>query len=112
MATLPTSPSLLSATEAEFQTLVIDYAHLMGWRVAHFRPAQSRSGKWSTPMQGDPGFPDLVLARRGSDTLFVELKSEKGVVSPSQWAWFDAVSDDYYIWRPSDWPEIQKILGR
>ncbi len=108
-STLTTSPSLLSATEAEFQTLVIDYAHLMGWRVAHFRPAQSRSGKWSTAMQGDPGFPDLVLARDGV-VILAELKSEKGQLSASQLQW--SIVADALVWRPSDWPEIQKILSR
>ena len=110
--TLATSPNLLlTATEAEFQTLVIDYAHLMKWRVAHFRPAQTGKG-WRTAMQGDPGFFDLVLARPGHVTLFVELKSEKGQMTPAQWAWVDAVNGDAEIWRPSDWPEIQKTLAR
>ena len=113
---MTTSPNLLlSATEAEFQTLVIDYAHLMGWRVAHFRPAQTGKG-WRTAMQGDPGFFDLVLARNGQ-VIFAELKSEKGVMTGAQWAWYHAVKDHAiavyaHIWRPSDWPEIQKILGR
>ena len=110
---MTTTSTLLSATEAEFQTLVIDYAHLMGWRVAHFRPAQTGKG-WRTPMQGDPGFFDLVLARDGW-IIFAELKSEKGQMTPQQWAWYDAVTDDgatAVIWRPSDWSDVQKILGR
>jgi len=108
---LTTSPNmLLSATEAEFQTLVIDYAHLMKWRVAHFRPAQTGKG-WRPALQGDPGFFDLVLARDGT-VILAELKSEKGQMTPPQWAWVDAVNGDAEIWRPSDWPEIQKILAR
>ena len=107
---MTTSPNtLLSATEAEFQTLVIDYAHLMGWQVMHSRPAQSQSGKWSTPIQGDPGFPDLVLAR-GKVVILAELKAEKGQPSPPQIQWWLAADSE--IWRPSDWSEIQKKLGR
>ena len=106
---MTTSPNLLlSATEAEFQTLVIDYAHLMGWRVAHFRPAQTGKG-WRTAMQGDPGFPDLVLARNGV-VILAELKSEKGQLSASQLQW--SIVADALVWRPSDWSDVQKILGR
>ncbi len=105
---MTTSPSLLSATEAEFQTLVIDYAHLMKWRVAHFRPAQTGKG-WRTAMEGDPGFPDLVLARDGV-VILAELKSEKGQLSASQLQW--SIVADALVWRPSDWPEIQKLLAR
>jgi hypothetical protein len=107
---LTTSPSLLlTATEAEFQALVIDYAHMRGWMVAHFRPSQNARGKWSTPMQGDKGCPDLVLARNG-ETLLVELKSEKGRVSPDQQKWVDAGGGWVAVWRPSDWPMIQRRL--
>ena len=105
---MTTSPSLLSATEAEFQTLVIDYAHLMKWRVAHFRPAQTGKG-WRTAMEGDPGFPDLVLARNGV-VILAELKSEKGQLSASQLQW--SIVADALVWRPSDWVEVQKILAR
>jgi hypothetical protein len=36
---------------------------------------------------GDPGFPDLVLAKHGR-LYFFELKTEKGQLSPAQAAWF------------------------
>lgn len=109
---------LLKATEAEFQDLVIDYARTVGWLVHHCRPARSGRGGWHTPIQGDPGFPDLVLVRAGR-IVVAELKSETGRISTDQHAWLKALDPDpdvvrcesaVYLWRPSDWPEIQEAL--
>lgn len=93
-------------SEDELQAAVIDLARLLGWRVAHFRPARTDHG-WRTPMQGDPGFPDLVLAN-GDRVIFAELKSETGRVSLDQTAWIAAVTAhppfvEGVVWRPSDW---------
>lgn len=106
--------------EADFQANVIQLARMFGWRVAHFRPARTKYG-WKTPMQGDPGFPDLVLARDGR-VIFAELKSDTGKLSPEQGMWLSAI-DPYwedtprlpirfaaYVWRPSDIDEIGKVL--
>lgn len=101
--------TLLKATEAEFQKLVIEYAQLRGWMVAHFRPAQTQSGRWSTPMTGQTGYPDLTMARRGV-VIHAELKSEKGKVRPEQQCWVNAMGDSAVVWRPSDWPEVQEVL--
>jgi hypothetical protein len=43
-------------------------------------------------MQGHSGFPDVVLSRHGV-TLFLELKSESGRISPDQVAWLDAINE-------------------
>jgi len=51
-------------TEQQLLDAIVQAAKLHGWMVAHFRPALTAKG-WRTPMQGDPGFPDLVLARKG-----------------------------------------------
>jgi len=53
----------MSMTEREFQQAVVQLARLMGWRVHHTRPALTQRGRWLTPIQGDAGFPDLVLCR-------------------------------------------------
>ena len=111
----PVSTGMLGAvTEAAFQRQVIDLAKLCGWRVAHFRPAMNRRGVWATQMQGDPGFPDLVLAREGR-VIFAELKSERGKMTPDQQAWRWAlgagrVGCTAYVWRPADWPRIEEVL--
>lgn len=95
-------------SEAQLMSAVIDLARLLGYRVAHFRPAQTAKG-WRTPVSADgAGFPDLVLVLPGARLLFVELKSEKGKLSAEQEAWMAdlrSVSWDTeeYVWRPADW---------
>lgn len=105
-------------TEKDFQNAVIALARTCGYRVAHFRPAMGRGGRWSTPMQGDPGFPDLVLAGRGR-VLFIELKRNLGASSfrltPAQIEWGNALGRggaDWRVWRPEDWPDIQALFER
>jgi len=95
-------------TEAEFQRIVIDMAHLFGWRVAHFRPARTARG-WRTPVAADgKGFPDLVLAKAGR-VIFAELKTDTGRLSDDQQAWRDALPDAV-VWRPRDLDEIEFAL--
>lgn len=102
--------------ESEFQTQVIKIARLRGWMVMHQRPAQIRTGRWITAIQGDAGFPDLVLARpRLDDLIFAELKKEGGRISPLQKAWIRtliAAGGEAYVWYPSDLPEIITRLSR
>lgn len=93
--------------EADFTRAVIDLARLRGWKVAHFRPARMQSGKWATPMQGDIGFPDLVLARHGT-VLFVELKSEMGRLRAEQEDWGQHLH--LHVWRPSQLRQIAEWL--
>lgn len=72
-------------TEEQLQNAVVDLAKLRGWMVMHTRPAWSNS-RWVVPIQGAPGFPDLVLARDGR-VLFFEVKTEKGRLMRDQVAW-------------------------
>lgn len=105
----------MKVREADFQKLVIDYARLKGWRVAHFRPAQRRDGAWMTPVAADgAGFPDLCMVRRGR-LVFAELK-RKGVrkVRDEQAAWLDALDGagiETYVWNPLDWDRVQELLA-
>lgn len=98
-------------TEAQFTTQVIQYAKLCGWRVAHFRAAKTAKG-WRTPVQGDgAGFPDLVLLRRGQ-IVVAELKVG-GTLATKQTEWLAAFCEanvTTYLWRPSDWEQIQAVL--
>src|SRR5262245_37343528 len=95
-------------TEAELLTQVIQFAKLLGWRVAHFRAGRTLHG-WRTAVQGDgAGYPDLLLVRRDR-VVWAELKSQRGVLSDEQQAWIDALraaGQEVYIWRPSSWREI------
>lgn len=107
----------IDPSETEFLNLVVDYAHIRGWLVHHDRPAMNRHGDYRTALQGDAGFPDLVVARHGR-VVFAELKSKAGRPTPAQNRWADHLrydlgfesTFDYYLWRPEDWPMIEKLL--
>lgn len=87
--------------EDVFQTRVLEACRYYDIRAAHFRPAQTARG-WRTPMQGQPGFPDLVLAASGR-LLLVELKSDKGRLSTDQKQWIAELGEHAVVWRPRDW---------
>jgi len=101
--------------EKEFQRAVIEYARMMGWRVHHTRPALTQRGKWITPVQGDTGFPDLVLCRPPR-LILAELKRVGGKVSVAQREWLSALQActgvECYIWYPNDWGTIERVLQR
>lgn len=116
----------LEINEATFQAQVIELAHLYDWHVAHFRGVrvQRANGgiRFMTPVQADgAGFPDLVLVRPPR-LIFVELKTEKGKPTDNQQLWIDLLKQcffsgiespvEVYVWRPSSWNNITKILCR
>lgn len=82
-------------TEAQFQRQVIEAAKLLGWLVFHPRKSKTLradgSVRHATALQGDCGFPDLVLTRRGV-TLIVELKADAGRLGVSQIRWLNALA--------------------
>ena len=100
--------------EADFQAAVIELAEMQGWRVYHTHDSR----------RSPPGFPDLTMVRR-QRLIFAELKREDGNPTDEQTAWLidlGIVSDsthalilgppvvEVFLWRPSDWPEIEKAL--
>lgn len=93
--------------EDELLTLVLDTASLLGWMCVHTR--LSHLGI----VQGNVGFPDLVLAKPGR-LLFVELKRETARYGPGQERWLEVLgtSAETHTWRPSDWRTglIEKVL--
>ena len=99
--------------ESTFQKQVIAFAAIHGWRTAHFRPGLTKSGRWTTAVQGDgAGFPDLVLVRER--VVWAELKSDKGTMSDEQKAWVAALVKagcEVYVWRPGDWDEVVEVLA-
>lgn len=97
-------------SEADFQRTVIDAARLAGWKVCHFRPGMTQRGRWVTPMQGDKGAPDLILAKDGR-VLLAELKSDKGKTTPEQDAWLAAAGGHGRVWRPRNMAAVLLDLG-
>jgi hypothetical protein len=97
-----TTQTPLSMTEGAFRQQVLDLARLTGWR-CYFT--------WAS-LHSPAGFPDLCLVRRGR-LVFAELKSERGKATPEQQGWLIDVANaaaESYLWRPGDWPEVEKVL--
>lgn len=99
-------------TESEFLAQIIHLGHLRGWRVHHTRAAWSSKG-YRTPIQGDPGFPDLVMVRPPR-VIIAEIKTDRGELSPAQREWvldlYGCRSVESYLWKPCMWEEIDKVL--
>lgn len=94
-------------TEKAFLDLVVRAAHLNGWRVYHTHDSR----------RSEAGYPDLTMVRERAgctrSLIFVELKTEKGRLSEVQQMWIhglSAASQRVYVWRPSDWPAIERVL--
>lgn len=93
---------------------LLELAALLGWRRAHFRPLQTKDGRWRTPVSGDgAGFPDLVLVR-GERLIVAEAKAGRASTTPEQRAWLDALDAvpgvEAYVWRPEQWDAIVATL--
>jgi len=115
LATYAGSPHASPAavvSEAEFTDAVLALALACGWRRAHFRPARTAKG-WRTAMQGEKGFPDLVLVRVAV-LLEAELKVGRNKPTADQVQWLAAFKRVQgvlvYEWQPEDWPEIERVL--
>lgn len=104
-------------SEEQFTDALIAYARAHGWLACHFRAAWTHKG-YRTPVQGDTAAPDVILVR-GGILILAELKSQKGSLAPKQREWRDALevvayyargAVEMHVWRPADWPAIQKVL--
>lgn len=105
-------------TEQQFTNELLKWAKVYGWRRFHVR--NSGYGG-NTQVQGDKGFPDLVLIRPPR-LVFAELKVGKNKVAPEQQAWLTALAEcevepyvpsaEVYTWRPEQWSEILVILSK
>jgi hypothetical protein len=97
-------------SEDQLLSAVLELAALRGWLRYHVR--NSRAGI----VQGDVGFPDLVLCR-GQQLLFVELKSGKWQPGPAQRRWLDALAEtrkaEVWVWWPHNWTDgaIERALA-
>jgi hypothetical protein len=91
-------------SERDWQQAVVDCARWNSWLCYHTHDSRRSTA----------GFPDLCLVR-GAELLFVELKSEKGRISPAQRAWLDALEAagaEVWVWRPSQERDAFARLAR
>jgi len=89
-------------SEADLQAAIVDLARLHRWRVFHVFDAR----------RSERGFPDLCLVRPPR-LLFAELKRLGRDPTSAQQDWLDALAAagaECHVWRPSDWPAIERTL--
>lgn len=94
---------LLAMTEKQWTTHVVRYAKGRGWWRYH--PNDSR--------RSERGWPDETFIRPPV-MVFAELKSMDGKLTreqPHVMGLLRACGQDVYLWRPVDWPEVQRVLG-
>lgn len=112
-----------TVTEAVLQEAVIQLAGYYGYLTHHCRPGRRADGSWRTAIQGDEGFPDLVLCSTPSASapgriLFIELKSRKGRTTIDQENWLETLRAcpgvETYLWNPKEWSNgtIERILKK
>lgn len=99
--------------EADWQKRVLGAARLHGWKWYH--PPDNMRTERGYRQNVVRGWPDLAMVR-GERLLFAELKKQDGRISPEQREWLAVLSGvpyvEVYVWRPSDWPEVLRVLDR
>ena len=101
-------------SEKDFQRAVVQLAELHSWRWQHL-PDSRR-------IQGNPGFPDLFLAK-GGKLLLIELKVGYNTLETAQELWRNDIeprvanaTHEYHLWYPKDMEgpdggEIARVLS-
>lgn len=108
-------------TEQQLANEILGWAKKFRWLAFHVR--NSGMGNM-TQVQGDKGFPDLILLR-DDRMIAAELKigrkgTVKGEPRPEQTLWLSAFAEigcpdecspiETYVWRPEDLPSVIGIL--
>ena len=114
-----TMASLPAISEKRFMAQIVKLAELLKWRIFHDRAtnAPRTCPNCHTEIRlprNDPGFPDLLMVRRGV-LLAIELKkSDAEKLSNEQMAWLADLAAVERVrvatWRPSMWDRIEGIL--
>lgn len=100
-------------SEKDLKDRLVNLAKCLGYLVHHDLPAMNMRGRWATHVQGDTGFPDLILVHPKGGILALELKREKGKLTPGQKRWlsaFERAGIYSQVVRPSDLEFITRIL--
>jgi hypothetical protein len=101
----------------DLQRGIIDMAHRLGWRVAHFPPIPTTRGGqtwYLTPVAADgKGFPDLMLVRER--VVYVEVKGDKDRLRPEQEVWLSSLrmaGQEVHVWRTAEYEsgEVESVL--
>ena len=91
-------------SEKDFMESIVQLARQTGWMVYHTYDSR----------RSEAGFPDLVMTKH-KRLVIAEIKTEKGKTSPAQDKWLETLRTargvKEKLWRPSDWPEIERTLG-
>ena len=105
---MPRRYHTLESSEYDFEREILKAADKLGWYRHHDH--DSRKQDWLA----DSGYPDLTLAHRSGRLLFAELKTKRGKLTQAQEIWLEVLGNipsvEVYVWRPDDWPEIERVL--
>lgn len=104
-------------SERRFQGQVVRLAQMLGWKTWHDNATSAPRvcPSCKAPLKfarNAKGLPDLVLVRRPR-VVWAELKSERNHLTDDQWEYIEALRasrQEAYVWRPSDWKAIERIL--
>ncbi|KKM97470.1 hypothetical protein LCGC14_1167650 [marine sediment metagenome] len=107
---MPRRYHTLELTERQWQAQIVKAAEAVGWLCYHTYDSR-RSQK---------GFPDLVLVK-APVIIFAELKVKPadvkaGKLTLEQDTWVRALAEcsnlnlKVFVWRPNDWPEVERVL--
>lgn len=102
----------LAITETEWQTQVVELAHLLRWQHLHVRRSIGKGRSWQTTTN-IVGFPDLLLWHPQHGFAALELKSETGKATDEQvavLASLAAAGARTMIARPSDIDAVTALL--
>lgn len=107
--TIRYTPPASDAGEAEWSGLVWAFAIDHGWEGYHTRDSRG----------SQDGFPDWVFAKIWpggvwAKMFYAELKREDGVQSEPQKKWERLIrlcGGTYYLWRPSHWDIVRRVLS-
>ena len=100
-------PALKLISEHDWSVFLVGWLRERGWLVHYERQSGYKATDGSWRGSGPRGKPDLTLAKDGR-VLLIELKKENGRTSPDQDEWLAAAGDNARLWRPRDWPDIQR----
>lgn len=92
---------MTKASEISEQEVVVEYCDLRDIPIVHIPNEGKRSKSYGAKMKRAglrKGFPDLFLplARRGFHGFFIEMKYDRGKVSPNQIKWLKKLKGEGY----------------